>query len=61
MAIADVYDALRSERCYKQAFSHEKTRGIIEGDAGTHFDPNLVDAFLRREAEFDRIREEFQG
>ncbi|MFP6583970.1 MAG: response regulator, partial [Candidatus Hydrogenedentota bacterium] len=35
MAIADVYDALRSERCYKEGFTHEKSRNIIIGDAGT--------------------------
>lgn len=45
MAIADVYDALRSRRVYKDAFSHdESTRVILEG-AGTHFDPALVDVF----------------
>jgi len=45
VAIADVDDALRSQRIYKPAFSHDKTTKIIEADAGTHFDPRLVDAF----------------
>jgi putative two-component system response regulator len=55
MALADVYDALRSKRCYKERFSHEKSRGIILEQRGRHFDPDLVDCFLRREAEFEAI------
>lgn len=43
MAIADVYDALISERPYKKAFSHETALNIIREDAGTHFDPTLVE------------------
>lgn len=58
MAVADVYDALRSKRCYKDAFSHEKSREIILAGRGTHFDPMLVDLFLSVEPEFDRIRTE---
>ena len=46
MAIADVYDALRSNRPYKKAFSHEETVNIIKGERGTQFDPMLVDIFL---------------
>ena len=45
MAIADVYDALVSERPYKQAYSHEKAVEIIVGDSGKHFDPVLVEVF----------------
>ena len=55
MAIADVYDALISRRTYKDAFSHEKARQIIAEGRGTHFDPAVVDAFLRREEEFRRV------
>jgi HD-GYP domain-containing protein (c-di-GMP phosphodiesterase class II) len=58
MALADNYDALRTERPYKKAFPHEETRSIIEGLRGTHFDPALVDAFVRREPEFRRVSEE---
>lgn len=58
MALADNYDALRTRRPYKAPFSHEQTRQMIEARRGTHFDPALVDAFLRREAEFRRISEE---
>lgn len=56
-ALADVYDALTSVRPYKKAFSHEKAAEIIRGDAGTHFDPEIVDAFLAQEQMFNKIRE----
>jgi putative two-component system response regulator len=52
MAIADVYDALRSERCYKEGFPHEKSRDIIIGGAGTHFDPDLCEIFKKVELDF---------
>lgn len=47
MALADVYDALISERVYKKAFSKEKAREIILEGAGTQFDPDLVPLFLK--------------
>jgi len=47
MAIADVYDALVSARPYKSAYSHEDAVKIITEGSGTHFDPTLVDIFLR--------------
>jgi putative two-component system response regulator len=46
VALADVYDALTSKRVYKNAFTHEIATSIIEKDRGTHFDSDLVDAFL---------------
>jgi len=46
MAVADVYDALISERVYKRAFSHEEAVAIIEQGRGSQFDPVVVDAFL---------------
>jgi putative two-component system response regulator len=52
MAIADVYDALVSERPYKKPFSHEKAIEIILGDAGTHFDPLLAEVFARVSDDF---------
>ena len=55
MAIADVYDALISERPYKKAFSHEEACKIIADGAGTHFDPVLVDEFRKVQGEFDHI------
>lgn len=52
MALADVYDALRSDRCYRKGLTHDQTRNIIlEGD-GKHFDPEIVMAFLRIEDVF---------
>lgn len=56
VAVADVYDALTTRRFYKDAFSHEKARRIIASLRGKHFDPEVVDAFLRVEERFDRIR-----
>ncbi len=58
MALVDNYDALRTARPYKGAFCHEECRAIITKLRGTHFDPALVDAFLRREQDFRRISEE---
>jgi putative two-component system response regulator len=52
MAIADVYDALISERPYKKAFPPEKAESIIMGDAGTHFDPYIADAFYKVRDQF---------
>lgn len=56
-ALPDVYDALTSQRVYKPKFSHEKARKIILEGAGTHFDPDVVEAFLRREDEILHIAE----
>ncbi|MDH5546556.1 MAG: response regulator [Gammaproteobacteria bacterium] len=56
LALGDVYDALTSKRCYKEAFSHEKSKGIIVDSNGSHFDPAVVEAFLNIEDEFKRIR-----
>lgn len=46
MAVADVFDALVSNRSYKKGFSYEKAFGILQEERGTHFDPQIVDAFL---------------
>ena len=60
LALGDVYDALTSKRCYKEAFSHEKSVSIIlEGD-GNHFDPDIVLAFRETETEFQSIRNSFE-
>jgi len=55
MALSDVYDALISKRVYKGAFTHEEARRIIINGRGTHFDPDVVDAFIKREAIFIKI------
>jgi putative two-component system response regulator len=58
MAIADVYDALRSTRCYKVSFSRDRSREIIQSGSGTQFDPVLVKAFLELEEEFEKVGQE---
>jgi PAS domain S-box-containing protein len=58
VAVADVYDALTTKRFYKEAFSHAKAMQIISSLGGTHFDPEVVDAFMILEARLNRIREE---
>ena len=55
MAVADVYDALVTKRVYKEAFSHEKAVNIIRADSGRHFDPVIVEAFLKLEKKFSAI------
>ncbi|MCL2078515.1 MAG: response regulator [Oscillospiraceae bacterium] len=57
ISIVDVYDALTSSRCYKDAFSHEKSFGIIMDAKGTQFDPELVDILSEVADEFMRIEE----
>jgi len=57
MAVADVYDALRSRRCYKQAYSHEESCGIISESRGGHFDPDVVEAFFHLQLQFKDVRE----
>lgn len=46
MALADVFDALVSKRCYKDAYSYDKAFDIIREDSGTHFDAKLAELFL---------------
>lgn len=60
VALADVYDSLASPRGHKQSFSHDEVRQVLMNGAGRHFDPDVVDAFLRVEAEFVRTRCQFQ-
>lgn len=59
MAIADVYDALRSSRPYKEGFSHEKACGIIMEQKGRHFDPVLCDTFEEIAPQFASIFERY--
>jgi putative two-component system response regulator len=61
VALADVYDALTSKRVYKDSFEHDVVRSIITAESGTHFDPDIVQAFLATEHEFLAIREKFSG
>lgn len=57
MAIADVFDALITQRVYKPAMSYEQAREIIAAGSGTHFDPDIADAFLINFTEFVAIAE----
>lgn len=59
MAIADVYDALISKRVYKAPFTHQKAVHIIAEGRGTHFDPDMVDAFLQVHEQFRQIALQF--
>ncbi|NOY09906.1 MAG: PAS domain S-box protein [Spirochaetes bacterium] len=56
VALADVYDALTSERHYKHALSHRETVNLILSEKGTHFDPDIVNIFLDNEEVFKRIK-----
>jgi putative two-component system response regulator len=57
MAIADVYDALTSNRPYKKAFTHQEALDTIFSDRGKHFDPSLVDLFMTVADKFLEIAE----
>ena len=59
MAVADVFDALISTRSYKKGFPYEKALEIIREESGSHFDPNVVDAFLASKDKILAIAEEF--
>ncbi len=59
MAIADVYDALISNKVYKDGVSHDKAVQIIFGERGGHFDPDMVDAFIEIQDEFAAIAQRF--
>jgi len=61
VSLADVYDALRSKRVYKEGWSHERARDAIVDGAGTQFDPDVVAAFLMIEADFERVAMELAG
>jgi putative two-component system response regulator len=58
VALADVYDALTSNRCYRAGLSHEETSGIIRDGSGAHFDPEAVATFQAHESQFRRARHE---
>ena len=62
MALADVFDALVTKRCYKEKYNYEEAFHIIEDALGTHFDPELGRSFLNCRAEleayYDKVEEE---
>lgn len=57
MAVADVYDALRSSRHYKEGFTREKSVAILKENRGTHFDPDITDIFLDHIDEIENVFE----
>ena len=59
MAVADVYDALISRRVYKPPFPHEKAVAIIAEGKGSHFDPDMVDAFIEIKDDFLEIAQRY--
>jgi len=61
VALADYYDALTSNRCYRPAFSHEETCRMIRESSGTHFEPEVAAAFSTLESRFRQIRHEMQS
>lgn len=54
-ALADVYDALTSRRVYKSKMTHDEAKKIIVQGSGSHFDPDVVEAFLKQEDEIIRV------
>ncbi|MEP7184317.1 MAG: CHASE2 domain-containing protein [Rhodanobacter sp.] len=60
MAVADIYDALISKRCYKDPFPHERAKTLMQDLRNTTFDPVVLDAFLAIEAEVLQIAERFR-
>lgn len=60
VTVADVYEALRSVRCYKPAFSHEKSRDIILEGSGSQFAPSVVRAFQNAEDHLVELYESLQ-
>jgi hypothetical protein len=57
VGVADVFDALTSERPYKKAFSFEKSASMIVALSGTHFDPEVVKAFVRSKDKIEGVWE----
>lgn len=56
VAVADVYDALTSDRCYKDAMPHREATSIMERSVGTHFDPMILEAFFQAESHVKAVR-----
>lgn len=59
VALADVYDALTTERKYRSACPHEETIKMIVQEKGKHFAPDIVDAFIVRNTAFNQIRQQY--
>ncbi len=61
MAVADVYDAITHFRGYQVALTHEEAVRVMIEDRGTHFDPDVLDAFLEVQEEFRLISQRYRG
>jgi PAS domain S-box-containing protein len=59
VALADAYDAITSKRVYKEAFDHVEARQRVLESSGTHFDTDIVQAFLETEEEFLEVRSRY--
>jgi response regulator RpfG family c-di-GMP phosphodiesterase len=59
-ALADVFDALGSDRCYKKAWDLDKILELLKEQRAKHFDPTLVDLFLNNLDEFIEIRDRYK-
>ena len=60
VALADVYDALTTRRVYKPAYCHDVAKTIILEGSGTHFDPDIIQAFIANEDRFVQIKSKFE-
>jgi len=60
-ALADVFDALSFERCYKDAWDNNDVFSYIKAEKGKHFDPELVDLFFKHVDEFLKIKDKYQA
>ena len=61
MALADVFDALVSRRCYKDSFSYDKAFEIIQDSLGTHFDPALGSVFIQCRPKLEELYNSYNG
>ena len=59
-AVADVFDALSNDRCYKKAWPHEDVIKFFEQERGKQFDPNLVDLLLKNMEKISAIQEQYK-
>jgi len=59
-AVADVFDALGSHRCYKKAWKDEAIFKLLKEESGKHFDPKLIELFFDNFEKFDEIRNRFK-
>lgn len=59
-AVADVFDALGSERCYKKAWEDENIFNLFKAERGEHFDPKLIDLFFEHKDRFLEIRDKYK-